>query len=62
MTSSILTLILTWSISENSVAAAEAPSYITDHEDHLNQHKNSHKLSDKKGHPILSLLESQWNM
>ena len=30
-----------------------------DHEDRPNQHKNSHKLCDEAGHPLLSLLESQ---
>ena len=30
-----------------------------DHEDRSNQHKNSHKLCDEMGHPILCLLESQ---
>ena len=26
------------------------------------QHENSHQLCDKKGHPILSLTESQWEL
>ena len=30
-----------------------------DHEDHLNQHENSHKLCVKMGDPALSLAESQ---
>ena len=30
-----------------------------DHEDHPNQHKNSHKLCDETGHPIVNLMESQ---
>ena len=29
-----------------------------DHEDHLNQHENSYET----GHPVLSLLESQWKL
>ena len=33
-----------------------------DQEHCLNQHKNSHKLCDEKGHPILSLMESQWKL
>ena len=33
-----------------------------DHEDHPNQHKNSHKLCNEKGHPVLSLLGSQWKL
>ena len=33
-----------------------------DHEDHPNQHENSHKLCDETGHPVLSLLESQWKL
>ena len=32
------------------------------HEDHPNQHENSHKQRDKTGHPVLSLLESQWKL
>ena len=31
-----------------------------DHEDHPNQHENSHKLSDETKHPIV--IESQWNL
>ena len=30
-----------------------------DHEDHPNQHENSHKPGNETGHPVLSLLESQ---
>ena len=33
-----------------------------DHEDHSNQHKNSHKPCDEMAHPVLSLLESQWKL
>ena len=33
-----------------------------DHKDHPHQHKNSHKLCDEMGHPVLSLLESQWKL
>ena len=33
-----------------------------DHEDHSNQHENSHKLCDKTGHPVFSLLESEWKL
>ena len=33
-----------------------------DHQDRPNQHENSHKLYNKKGHPILSLTESQWKL
>ena len=32
------------------------------HEDRLNQHKNSHKLCDETGHPIVNLMESQWEL
>ena len=31
-----------------------------DHEDHPNQHKNSHKLCDEMKHPVGNLIESQW--
>ena len=30
------------------------------HEDHPNQHENSHKLCDEMGHP--AVLESQWKL
>ena len=33
-----------------------------DHENHPNQQKNGHKLCKETGHPILSLLESQWKL
>ena len=33
-----------------------------DHEDHPNQHENSHKPRDETGYPVLSLLESQWKL
>ena len=35
---------------------------LTDHEDHPNQHENSHKPHSKMGYPLLSLLESQWKL
>ena len=34
----------------------------SDQEDHPNQHENRHKLCDETGHPILSLLECQWEL
>ena len=33
-----------------------------DHEDHPNQHKNSYKLCDEMGHPVVNLMESQWKL
>ena len=33
-----------------------------DHEDHPNQHKNSHKLFDETGHPVVNLIKSQWKL
>ena len=33
-----------------------------DHKDHSNHHKNSHKPHNETGHPVLSLLESQWKL
>ena len=33
-----------------------------DHEDHPNQHENSHKLCDETGHPVVNLMESQWKL
>ena len=33
-----------------------------DHEEHPNQHENSHKICDETEHTILSLLESQWKL
>ena len=32
------------------------------HKDHPNQHKNRHKPHNETGHPVLSLLESQWKL
>ena len=34
----------------------------SDHKHHLNQHNYSHKLCHKTGHPLLSLMESQWKL
>ena len=31
-----------------------------DHKDHPNQDKNSHKLCDETGHPVVNMMESQW--
>ena len=31
-------------------------------EDHPNHHKNSHKACSEMGHPVFSLLESQWKL
>ena len=33
-----------------------------DHEDHPNQHENSHKLCDETGHPVVNSMESQWKL
>ena len=33
-----------------------------DHKDCPNQCKNSHKLCDETGHPIVNLMESQWKL
>ena len=33
-----------------------------DHEDCPKQNENSHKLCDEAGHPVLSLLKSQWKL
>ena len=38
----------------------EHPS--NNHKDHLNQHKNSHKLCDEMGHSVVNLMESQWKL
>ena len=32
------------------------------HEDHPNQHKNSHKLCDETRNPVLNSLASQWKL
>ena len=32
------------------------------HEDHPNQDKNSHKLCDETGQPIVNLMESKWKL
>ena len=59
--SMIYTLILTWTHSQNSLAVQEATSPPTehlsnDHEDHPNQHKNSHNLCDEMRHPVVNLI------
>ena len=33
-----------------------------DHENLPNQHKNSHKLRNETGHPVVKLLETQWKL
>ena len=33
-----------------------------DQEYHPNQHRNSHKLCDEMGHPVINLMESQWKL
>ena len=33
-----------------------------DHEDHPNHQENSHKLYNETGHPVSSLMESQWKL
>ena len=33
-----------------------------DDEDRPNQIKNNHTLCDETGHPIVSLMESQWKL
>ena len=33
-----------------------------DHENHPNQHENSHKLCNEMRHPIVNQLESQWKL
>ena len=31
-----------------------------DHEDHLNQHENSHKMCNEKEHPVVNFTENKW--
>ena len=33
-----------------------------DEEDCPNQHKDSHKLCNETGHPIVNMIESQWKL
>ena len=33
-----------------------------DHEDHPNQHKNSHKECNEMEHPVVNMMESQWKL
>ena len=33
-----------------------------DHEEHPNQHENSHKLCDETRHPVVDLMEDQWKL
>ena len=32
------------------------------HEDHPNQHENSHKQCDETGNPVMNMMESQWKL
>ena len=32
------------------------------HKDSPNQHKNSHKLYNEMGHPVVNMMESQWKL
>ena len=36
--------------------------YSNNNEDRSNQHENTHKICDETGHPVLSLIESQWKL
>ena len=36
--------------------------FSNEHEDHRNQHENSHKVYNETGHSLLSLRESQWKL
>ena len=38
------------------------PWNISQHKECPNQHKNSHKLFNKMGHPVANLMESQWKL
>ena len=63
----IYTSILTWTYSQNSLVAAEAPSLRyppmehlpDDHEDHPKQLENSHKLCNEWGQPVVNLMETE---
>ena len=33
---------------------------LNDHKDHPNQHKNSHKLCDEMGLPVVNLMENEF--
>ena len=33
-----------------------------DHEAHPNQHENSHKQCDEKGHRVVNMMECQWKL
>ena len=63
----IFTSIPTWTHSRNSIAPAEAlwvwryppmEHLSNDHEDHPNQHENSHKLCNEPQHPVVNLTEN----
>ena len=36
--------------------------FSNDHEDRPNQYKNSDRLGNETGHPVLNLMESQWKL
>ena len=33
-----------------------------DHKDNSNQYENGHKICSEMGHPVLTLLKSQWKL
>ena len=48
--------------SSSSRRSTEFKDISNDHEDHPNQHENSHKPCNEMGYSVLSLLESQWKL
>ena len=35
---------------------------LNDHKGHLSHDKNSHKLCNETGHPVVNLMESKWKL
>ena len=64
----IYTSIPTWTDSQNSLVEALSlkissnRTSLKDPKDYPNQHDNHHKPCNETGHPVLSLLESQWKL
>ena len=66
----IYTSIPTWTHSQNSLEVAETEFKDilprkwsrNDHKHCPNQHENSHKQCNERGHPVVNMMESQWKL
>ena len=49
-------------VSKNAWIKPSMAYLSNDHDDWANQYKNSHKLCNELGHPVVNLMESQWKL